>query len=154
MSRGDRKARYFHLSRSLKKLGRYVGRGKARSIAAAMVENNVLRHEVVIAIGNMARNELKKICSESHDSILRMKSKTALEYFTWERVWVELQDNAPILVLFLLQLVPPLKREKEEVKRAICVCMSILLKLRCDKVNIVQAVISLILTAGHATKQV
>ena len=132
VSRSEKKARYFHLSRSLKKLGRYVGRGKRRSIAQATVENGALRHEVVLAIGNAAHKEIKKICSDSHDSILRMKSKIALERFTWERVWTEIETNAPLLVSLLLQLIPPSKREDKRVRPALCICISILLKLRCD----------------------
>ena len=36
----------------------------------------------------------------------------------------------------------------------VSVCASILLKLRNDKVNLVQSVISLVMKAGHASKQV
>lgn len=154
VSRSDKKARYFHLSQSLKKLGKYVARGKRRSIAHATVENGELRHEVVTAIGNAARKEIKKICSDSHDSILRMKLKPALEHFTWERVWTELQNHAPLLMSLLLQLLPPSKREGKNVRAALCICISIILKLHCQKVNLVQAIISLLLKAGHATKQV
>ena len=150
----EKKVRYFHLLQSLKKLGRYVGRGNKRSIAKAVVENDALRHEVVTAIGIAAHKEIKSICSDSHDTILRMKSKTALEHFTWERVWIEVKNNAPVLVSLLLQLIPPSKREDQSARQALCICISILLKLRCHKVNLVQAVISVLLKGGHATKQV
>ena len=42
MSNKDKKNRYFYLSQSLKKIGKYVGRGKKRSIAKAVVENSTL----------------------------------------------------------------------------------------------------------------
>ena len=92
--------------------------------------------------------EIMKICSDSHDSILRMKS---LENFSWETVWLELKHNAPLLVKLFLQLVPKHKRYDNSTIMALCVCMSILLQV---KVNLVQAVISLLLRYGHATKQV
>ena len=75
-----------------------------------MIENEVLRNEVVMVLGSAAHKEIAKICSEIHDSILRMKTKIALECFTWERVWLELQDHAPILVAILTSLLPPTKR--------------------------------------------
>lgn len=111
VARSERKARYFHLSRSLQKLGRYVGRGKRRSIAQATVENSALQREVVTAIGNIEYKEIKSICSDSHDSIRRMKSTIAVERFTLESVWVEVQTNAPLLVSFLLQLIQPSKEK-------------------------------------------
>ena len=38
-SQQKKKNRYFHLVGSLKKIGKYVGRGNRRSIAAAVVQN-------------------------------------------------------------------------------------------------------------------
>ena len=75
---------------------------------------------------------------------------------SWERVWSELQLHAPLLVAILVQLLPPSKREVVHYvyRPALCVCVSILLKLRSDKINIVQAMIAVVLKAGHATKQV
>ena len=138
---------YFYLSRSLKKIGKYVGRGKKRSIAEAVIQNNALRNEVVAALGTAAHKEISKICSDSHDSILHMKTKTALELFSWERVWLELQTHAPLLVVILVQLLPSSKHKAEDVIHpAVCICASIFLKLHNNKVNLVQAMM--------ATKQV
>ena len=113
MSDKERKNRYFHLFRSLKKIGKYVGRGKKRSIANAVIENSTLRKEVLLALGKAARKEISKICSDSHDSILRMKTKPALELFSWERVWLELQTHAPLIMALLVQLLPSSKRKTE-----------------------------------------
>lgn len=150
----QKKNRYFHLSQSLKRLGKYVGRGKRRSIAQAAIENTALQGEVVAALCTAAHKEMKTLCSDSHDSILRMKTKPALELFSWERVWLELQQHAPLLLNILTKLLPPSKREAKDIQPAVCVCASILLKLRSDKINLVQAMIAVVLRAGHATKQV
>ena len=120
-----------------------------------MIENTSLRNVVVLALGRAARKEIRSICSDSHDSILRMKNKTALELFSWERVWREMQMHAPLLVTFLTQLLPLSKRKDENAFHpALSVCASILLTLHNFKINIVQAVIAVVLRAGHATKQV
>ena len=123
-------------------------------IAKAVVENATLQQEVVSQITRASRREIMKICSDSHDSILRMKSKVALEHFSWETVWLELKHNAPLLVNLFLQLVPKHKRDDNSTIMALCVCMSILLQVQSQKINLVQAVISLLLRYGHATKQV
>ena len=122
-------------------------------IAKAVVDA-ALRQEVVSQISKASRKEIIKICSDSHDSILRMKSKVALEHFTWETVWLELKNNAPLLVTLFLQLVPGHKKSDLSTRMAICVCISILLKAQSHKVNLVPAMISLLLRNGHATKQV
>ena len=60
VSKNEEKSRYFHLSGSLKKIGKYVGRGKKRSIAVAVVENASLRGEVVSSLCNEARKEIHR----------------------------------------------------------------------------------------------
>ena len=150
----QKKPSYFHLSQSLKKLGRYVGRGNRRSIARAAVSNTALQPHLVDALCGVVRAEMKHVCSDNHDSILRLKSKPALEHFTWEAVWAELQQTAPTLMALLLRMTPAARHADEGVRPALCLCASILLKLRNNKVNLVQSVISLVLKAGHATKQV
>ena len=97
-----------------------------------------------------AQQEIKNLCSDSHDSILRITSKPALENFTWERVWQELQLNTPLLANFHTGFLPKSK-EASCFLPALCVCAS---KLQNQKVNVVQSMISLLLKAGHATKQV
>lgn len=143
-----KQTRYFHLSQSLKKLGRYIGRGNKRSIVTTVMENPHLRPHVLEAVAMEIEKEVKKVCSDNHDSILRMKFKEALERFSWDRVWRELSDNVPTL----LHLVGT--RNPERAIPALCVSVMILLKLRNNKLNLVQALVSIILKAGHATIQV
>lgn len=145
----QRKTRYFHLSRSLKKLGRFVGRGNKESIVKAVMENNHLHALVVKAVSKEVQSELKEICSDSYDTILRMKYKVALESFTWRRVWRELQNKTPTLLAILSG-----RCSNGPVQPAVCTCASILMKLRNPKVNLVQAMISVVLKAGHANTQV
>ena len=74
-----------------------------------------------------------KICSDSHDSILRMKSKVALEHVTWETVRLKLKNNASLLVKLILQLVPKHKREDRSTMMALCACISVLLRFNAIK---------------------
>lgn len=147
--------KFHHLSSSLKKLGRFVGHGNRKSIAQAAVQNDTLLPHVITKLAaHLRRKEVIPICSDEHDSLLRLKSKPAIENFTWESVWLELKQNAPGLVSFLCALLPFAKRNSETTRPALCMCVSILLKLQNPKVNLVQSMVSLILKSGHATKQV
>ena len=145
----NRKTRYFHLTKSLKTLGKYVGRGTKTSIVAAIMSNPQLRNNIVTAMAKEVQKEIKGICSDDYSSILRMKYKVALERFTWDRVWQELETKAPIFVHLLSG-----GASSTNIKPAICTCASILLKLRNPKVNLVQAMVSVVLKAGCASIQV
>lgn len=112
------------------------------------MENPKLRPRVLAAVAQEIEKEVKQICSDKHDSILRMKFKEALERFTWVRVWRELSDHVPTLLRVIGS------RNSEKAKPALCVCAMILLKLRNPKMNLVQALVSLVLKAGHANIQV
>ena len=113
------------------------------------MENPHLRILVVRAVSKAVQSELKEICSDRYDTILRMKYKVALESFTWSRVWKELQSKTPTLLEILSG-----GCSDGPVQPSICTCASILLKLRNPKVNLVQAMVSVVLKAGHANTQV
>ena len=134
------------------KLGRYVGRGNPKSIAAAAVQNKVVHHQLLEAISSESRQEVYSICSDHHNSILWLKSKPALENFSWDTVWKELTKEVPTLTSFVQRLLPVGKRNTA-VQPALCLCVTIILKLN-KKVNLVHSVISLIIKAGHCTEAV
>ena len=149
-----KKPKYFHLTQSLKKLGRYVGRGNRRSIASAAMSNARLRPELLRIVCRDVRNEVQKVCSQKHDTILKLKSKPALAQFTWKTVMLELEQVAPTLMTLLHGFIASSKSYLDSVQPAICMCASIILKLQNKNVNLVQSVVSLVLKAGHATKEV
>ena len=54
-----------------------------------------------VVFGSMVHQELKNLCSNHFDSILREKSPTAMEYFSWNSIWLELEAKAPMLTTAL-----------------------------------------------------
>ena len=92
------------------------------------------------------RKEMQAVASVGHDSILRMKNKESLEHFSWDRVWCVVQTHCPLLAKFLKECLPPSAREKDSFIPSLCLCSSILLKLRNPHINLVQT--------GHANNQV
>ena len=113
------------------------------------MSNPHLCTHVVTVMAKDVQKELQEICSDTYNSILRMKCKEALERFIWDRVWLKLEMKAPVLLQILSGGV-----SSGNIKPAICTCASILLKLRNPKVNLVQAMVSVVLKAGHAGIQV
>ena len=105
--------------------------------------NPDLHPPVVRAVTKEVQNELKEICADGYDTILRMKYRVALEMFTWSRVWKELQSKTPTLLEILSG-----GCSNRPVQPSICTCASILMKLRNPKVNLVQAMVSVVLKAG------
>ena len=142
------------LSQSLKRLGKCVSRGRRIAIAKSAVCNPTLKQHIVRIVAREARNEMKFISSLKHFSILRFKSKDSLERFTWDRVWSEIEDHCPMLATFLKECLPVRVSENNGSIPSLCVCASIILKLRNPHINVVQGMISLILKSGHANQQV
>ena len=69
----------------------------------------------------VVRNEVKEICSAKHDSILRMKTKPAVEMFTWDCVWRELEEKVPLLLQNVKKSVAQTARSIDTMKPALCV---------------------------------
>lgn len=92
------------------------------------------------------QGELKEICANNYDTILKMKYK---ENFTWGMVWKELESKISTLLAILSG-----SFSNGPVQLAVCTCASILIKMRNLTVNLVQAMISVTLRAGHANTQV
>ena len=133
----------------MKKLARLVGRGNLTSIAGFVIKNPALKSKV---LNEIVGNEIKILCSDKETSIFRDKSHH-LDNFSWEPLWSELSSKAPVL-LSIMKGCTPKKADLERIKHIICTCAAIPLKFCNRKLCYFQAVISLLLHAGHASKQV
>ena len=107
---------------------------------------------MVTEIGKVIRKEVKSLCSDKAASILKESDKSNLVQFTWEKVLAEIQLLAPTL-LKLLQTVLEKKNLKSHIP-IIGMITSILCHFHRNSVNCVQNIISIILYAGHCSKQV
>ncbi|XP_064385649.1 uncharacterized protein LOC135334421 isoform X3 [Halichondria panicea] len=95
------------------------------------------------------KNEMKKIGTNKHDSILRDNNE-AVKRFSWETVRLELYKMVPTLMSLLSLLIP----NPENRIPLICTIASQLLKCRHQHLSLVQRVVSVMLY-GHGThKQV
>ncbi len=154
-----------HLSRSLKKLGKSVGRMNRRSNARQVVNDRRIKERVVTLLGEKIRSEME-MCSLRDISILRSTSPGVLQTFKWESVLTEMQELAPNLLGFLRSCVqrtrkvpskgqtPGQRTYRASDDTVVGVCAAILLRHRSQSMNLVQRMVSLLLYSGHAPKQV
>ena len=139
----------------MKKLVRLVCYGNVQSIVHFVVMDAALRSRVVIDLIKLMKDELRQLSSDRYHSLLREKSQTAMEYFSWSSVWSEVSVHAPVFVALLLEVTSKLSSNPEQANASyVCVCVALLLKLRNPKMHPVQAMISLLMHIGHSSKQV
>jgi hypothetical protein len=99
------------------------------------------------------KEEAKTLCSSTGDTcLLRSKLTDSILTIDWEALHRELCDKAPLL-MSVLESVTPTKRQPCK-KAALCMCASVLLFARTKNMSLIQRVISILLYAGHASKQV
>ena len=143
---------YFHLSRSLKKLGRIVGRGNRPSIAKTVLNDPPLTTAILANVVARMKREMKKLCSLNFSSIHQWTDFASLKSFSWEKVVEELVAHAPTLHAIVDGCIP---RGDEARRNAIIgIVVSIFLKARNRSMCAVQTVLSLIFHEGHTAKQV
>ena len=135
-----------------KRFGKLLVRGGKSSIAAQCLCDLDCRKHVVAGIGRVLRSELATMCSKGFGSILRSSSAENLKSFSWHQVVAEMQACTPTL-LHLLQSCMRTKRGfyKYKQKTVIGFLVSIMCKYRCQ---LFQKMLSLVLYAGHSSKQV
>ena len=151
---GTKKIKYFHVRGKMRKLARLVGRGNTTSIARYVVNQPDLRKRAIDCVITLMKRELTTLSSDTFSSILREKSQTAMEFFTWESVWQELSSHAPTLLSVLQGITSRRSINIARAKPVVCVCAAILLKLKNPKMCHIQAMLSLLLHAGHSSRQV
>ena len=145
--------RTFQLTPHRKRIGKAVARGNRKSVAMECLKDPTTRTYLFQRIGVLIRNEMKAMCSEARGSVLCNQSPHDLEVFTWDKLFIELSESAPIL-LSLLQECARTKRHQENSNAVVGMCIAILMKNRYSKMCLVQKIVSLVLYAGHSGKQV
>ena len=69
------------------------------------------------------KKEIKLLCSNQLSSIIRENSKTALQFFSWETIVLELQNVAPLLVIMLKYSLSTVPTERLNHILCMCLCM-------------------------------
>ena len=137
----------------MKRLDRLVGRNRKSSIAHNMVRNLQLKKLVAVKLGKVLKNELISPCSVASDSLYGSRD---LEKFSWTDLAADSKWTAPTLYTLLEHCVAANRSRVCSLKSDIVISLigGILLCNTNKRINSVQRLISILLTAAHAPKQV
>ena len=158
----------FRVSRSLRRLGRCVGRRNRWAIAGQAVKDERICSKVVKLLGKKVEKEMKNICALSPRSILRQRDPTSLEVFELGSVIKDMEKHVPNTLSLLRSCFAGRKQSKAshlktkgctkprvvDANRDVSICCAILLRGRSQRMNILQCIVSVILYCGHASKHV
>ena len=150
---GYKKQRFYNLRGSAKKYGRSLARNNKKGLLHQILRNKRLEQHAAKRIGMAVTREVQILCSDTFMSIFRERSRASMEHFSWDTLWCELQTAAPTSVC-MLQACFNTSGKSQAAKPVLIMLMAMILKHRNPKMNIVQSIVSLILYAGHAGKQV
>ena len=148
--------RVHRVTRSLKSLGRSVGRRNRKSIVNQVIKDSFMKKLVAARLGEFLRKELIETCSPKRNSIFRDKSLSAIERFNWSEVAASLKQTAPIMFTLLEKCVCSNHRSSHALKKEVTIAVigGILLRTCSERANIIQRVFSILLFASHSPKQV
>lgn len=161
----NQNARVFPLTRSLKRLGRSVGRCNRGSIARQVVNDDKICQKIVKLLGKKIEREMKTMCKLSTNSVLRRRDP---EGFNLDSVITEMKKCAPNTLSLLRNCLSGHRRSEATemrtrgrtksrifgVDKVVSVCCAILLRGRSQRMNGLQRIVSMILYCGHASKRV
>ena len=141
------------LTPSRKRIGKAVARGSRLAVAEECLNDEDVSKYVIKKICKKVQLEMEALCSDRVDSTLKHHSREDLLTFKWSDIYDELQAHTPILLQILLAATmtrcPRTNREA-----VISMCAVMICKLRRPQLSAAQKTLSLILYAGHASKQV
>ena len=83
------------LSRSLKKLGKSVGRKNRVTIAQQAFKDKLIRTKLVPLFGRLLSKELKSVCAIKVSSVLRSGDFKGVQNFSVKSVLDEMKKHAP-----------------------------------------------------------
>ena len=135
-----------------KHISKAVARGSKVAVALHCLEDKKVRQHIIRKIGKTVRGEIAKLCSKSV-TVLHKKKVNSFMEFSWSVILEEMRDHTPVLLEILKQSTST-ARPRPNRHLIIAMCVAMLCKLRNSDMSLVHQVISLILYAGHSSKQV
>lgn len=149
---GYKKPKTYFLTPTRKKIGKAVARGSKCTVARECFSDPTTRNFALNYLGTILRKEIKTMVSHNTNSILH-SPVSSMKCFTWDTLLDELKKYAPTF-LHLLNSLTKTKSKRPNEKAVIGICAAILLKHRDPTMSLIQKITSIILYAGHTSKQV
>lgn len=136
-----------------KRLGKAVARRSSKTVAKECLKNECSRNHTLNILCSSIYKEVKSIASTKVQSTLLYQSKQSITDFDWKQVEREMATRCPLL-LKILTAATRTRSERANRTTTIVMCLAMIVKHRNPNVNLLQKIISLILYAGHCSKQV
>ena len=168
VSLGYAKPKSIVLTPTRKKFGKLVARGSKVAIAEECLNHKDVKAAVIAKVGKLVREEVRVMCSNRHDSILKNTNPQTLRNFKCEMIINEMEECAPTLLSILRECTRPMKARKQlgsnkkrrrvatpsDRNAVIAMCTAIMCKNRRPSMCLLQKLIALILQGGRSSKQV
>ena len=87
----------FKLTPSRKHLGKAIARRSKKTIAVEAMKDDGVKKHILKLVGNIAHAEIKKLCSQSVQSVLLKSDPETLKSFTWQSLKSDLSAHTPVL---------------------------------------------------------
>lgn len=110
-----------------------------------------IREYILRIIGRLVHKEVKMLCSDSVNSILKEDNPEVLKSFTWQIFQHELSTHAPI---FMGVLESASVKSKPSSEVSVCLCAALIARSRTPTMTLPAKILSLVLYAGHSSKEV
>ena len=94
---GYKRNRSYVLHGTPKRVSESLALGQRRTAVVRLMSSDSSRVLVLSEIGKIVQKKIKKLCSNNYHSIIREHSPTALEYFSWRTIILEVMHKAPTL---------------------------------------------------------
>ncbi len=117
------------------------------------MKDKSVKKYILKLVGQEIFKEVKCMASDKVNSILQSTNANDLKCFSWNSLLTELTQFAPLMSSVLVSATKT-RAPRSNTKAVIGMCAAIILKHRNPRMNIVQKINSLILYAGHSSKQV
>ena len=149
----------FNVARKYKRLVMSTRYKKSPYTARVMLNRQTtLRQATISEVNQSVRQEIRRICArtEEGDSILRSISNVnSLTHFSWKSILAELKMHTPTLYTLLRGALMKCQDSHLQVPHhALGMTACVLLKHRNKHMALTQALVSVLMYAGHCSKQV
>lgn len=129
-----------------------LARRNMQSFSSTIANESVTAGPVLNQFAANIRKEMKLICSDEHNSIIR-NATDGNKIFKWDHLFSELSSCMPAFVSLLLSIIPKGKNDERRIM-LVCVIISMILKWRFPKISLLQRAISVLLYGNGCSKQV
>lgn len=133
-------------------MSKALARGNKKSVIDDCFKDPKTHTYLKKKLGRVLKSEIRVMCSNKVQSTLHSTTTcNNLNKFKWSIVIEEMKVHAPLLFDLLASCIPLSGTNSESI---ICMCSSLILCNHFKHMNFIQKIISLILYAGRAGKQV